>query len=65
MGGGVANTFPRGISLKVNAIVQLEFKLGYYNATIQYVSYYTIKTPSTTYYNVTVQLIGHYGMGTL
>ena len=36
--------FPRGISLKVNVIVQLDFNLAYYNVTVQHVSH---DTPGT------------------
>ena len=35
------HTFPKGISLKVNAIMLLEFELAYYNVTAQHVSHYT------------------------
>ena len=44
------HTFPKGISLKVKAIVWLEFELAYYDST---------------YYSVGVQYISHNVMGTL
>ena len=34
-------TFPKGISPKVNVITQLEVELANYNAEVQYVSHYT------------------------
>ena len=34
--------FPKGISLKVNVIVQLEFELPYFEATGQNFNYYGI-----------------------
>ena len=33
--------FPRGISQKVNVIVQQEFELAYYHVSDQYVHHYT------------------------
>ena len=33
-------------STKVNAVVQLEFKLAYYDAAVQYVHYYAMDTSS-------------------
>ena len=38
------NTFPKGISLKVNAIAQLDIKLVYYDVTVQHVSPYATET---------------------
>ena len=35
-------TFPKGISLKVNSIVQLEFELAYYNVKVQQISHYAM-----------------------
>ena len=37
------HTFPKGISLKVNVIVRLEFELAYYDIAIQHVNHDTIK----------------------
>ena len=39
------NIFSNDISLKVNVIVQLEFKLTYFKAAVQHFSHYTMKTP--------------------
>ena len=39
------NTFPKGISLKVKVIVKLEFKLAYFEASVQQFSHYIIGTP--------------------
>ena len=39
-------TFPRGISLKVNVIEQLEFELTHFEAAVLHFSHYTIETPS-------------------
>ena len=39
--GGV-HTFPKGISPKVNVIVQLEFELAYYDVAVQHVSHYAM-----------------------
>ena len=33
------------MNLKVNLIVQLEFELGYYEATVQHFSHYTADSP--------------------
>ena len=38
------HTFLKGISLKVNIIVQLEFELTYHNVTIQYVTHKATET---------------------
>ena len=38
-------TFRKGISPKVNVIVQLQFKLANYDVTIQHISHYMMKTP--------------------
>ena len=38
-------TIPKGISLKVNIIVQLEFKLTNYIITVQHISHYTTEIP--------------------
>ena len=44
------HTFPKGISLKFNVIVRLEFKIAYYDVAVQHVSYYaTGTTPSEKY----------------
>ena len=40
-------SFPR---VKVNIIVQLEFKLDYCNDTVQHVNHYTMGTPPLQYY---------------
>ena len=39
------HTFPKGIRLKVNVIVQLEFELTYCDVAVQHVSHYTIGIP--------------------
>ena len=39
------HTFPENISPKVNIIMQLEFKLAYFNVAVQHVSHYTTTTP--------------------
>ena len=36
-------TFPNGLSLKVNVIVQQEFELAYFEATVQHSSHYTME----------------------
>ena len=41
---GVHN-FPNGICPKVNIIVQLEFKLAYYNPAVHRFNHYTTRTP--------------------
>ena len=38
------HTFPKGISLKVKAITQLEFKIPSFDVTIQYISHYATRT---------------------
>ena len=40
LGGWKTNTVPKSISPKVNLIVWLEFKLAYYNLSVQYFSHY-------------------------
>ena len=44
MGWGISLfiLFPRGISLKVNVIVQLEFELAHYTIAVQYISHYVM-----------------------
>ena len=37
-------TFPKGISLKVNAIARLESEIANYDFEVQQVSHYTMKT---------------------
>ena len=37
--------FPKGISLKVNAVTRLEFELTHYDVVAQHVSHYTTGTP--------------------
>ena len=41
------HTFPKGISPKVNIIVQLEFELAYINVTIQHIGHDDTETPLT------------------
>ena len=36
----MVHTFPKGISPKVNAVVQLEFKFAYFEAGVQNFSHY-------------------------
>ena len=38
-------SFPKGISPKVNAIAQPEFKLAYYDVAIQHIIHYAIGRP--------------------
>ena len=38
------HTFPKGICLKVNVIVQLEYKLAYYDSTVHRFNHYTTRT---------------------
>ena len=39
------NTFPKGISPKVNVIEQLDFELNYFNTAVQHFSHNTMDTP--------------------
>ena len=39
------HVFPIGISLEVNVLVQLEFRLILFKATVQHFSYYVMGTP--------------------
>ena len=39
------HTFLKGISLKMNIIVLLEFELASYDVTVQLISHYTTGTP--------------------
>ena len=39
------HAFPQSISSEVNIIVQLEFKLAYYNVEVQHISHYAMRTP--------------------
>ena len=39
------HTFPKGICLKVNVIVHLEFELMYYDSAVQHFNYHTMGTP--------------------
>ena len=38
------HTFPKGICLKVNTRVRLEFELAYYDSTVGRFNYYTKRT---------------------
>ena len=38
------NTFPKGISPKVNIITGLDFEFAYFKAGVQYFSHYTMGT---------------------
>ena len=38
----MVRTFPLGISLKVNALVQLEFELVYDDIAVQHVNHYAL-----------------------
>ena len=40
------HAFPKVISLKVNVIVWLEFKLSYFEATVEHFSHYNMEFPS-------------------
>ena len=42
-----ADTFPNGISPKVNIIARLEFELAYYDVTVQNFIHYSMRTPAT------------------
>ena len=46
-GGGDKGThiFPKGIKLKVNIVVWLEFELAYLEATVQHLSHHVMGTP--------------------
>ena len=46
LGGIGVFTFSKDISLKVNTIVCLLFKLTHFRAAVQHFSYYTIMIPS-------------------
>ena len=39
-----AHTFPKGISLKVNAIARLDIELVYNDVIVEHVTYYTTRT---------------------
>ena len=41
----MVHTFLKGISLKVNVIVQMEVKLAYFKATVQHISHYAKGIP--------------------
>ena len=43
----MVHTFPKGICPKVNVIVRLEFKLVYYDSTVQHFNHYTTGSPPT------------------
>ena len=43
------HTFPKGISLKVNAIAWLEFELAFFKAAVHYFSHYVLETPHRFY----------------
>ena len=47
------HTFPKGISLKVYGILQLEFKLVYYNIAVLHISHYIMWIAS-------LNIFGHY-----
>ena len=38
------HAFPKGISLNVNVIVQLEFEVAYFATVVQHVSHYAMET---------------------
>ena len=48
------HAFPKGISLKVNVIEQLEFELGYFDFTDQHFNHYTTETPPSVL-NVSIE----------
>ena len=50
------HTFPKGICLKVNIIVWLEFELAYYDSAVQHFNHYTTKTPHPSRRTVVVIL---------
>ena len=41
------NTFPKGISIKVNARVWQKFELTHYDVAVQYISHYAMGLPSS------------------
>ena len=55
-GGIKVSSFPKGISPKVNIIVQLEFELAYFEATVRHFSHYTLGT-SLCSFGVLCQLV--------
>ena len=40
MGNKENHTFPKGISLQVNGIEEMELEIAYYNIIVQYISNY-------------------------
>ena len=46
----MGSTFPKGISQKVNIIAQLEFRLGYYDGTVQHIIHSAMGTPFLYYF---------------
>ena len=47
------HTFPKGISLKMNVIVQLEFELAYYDSAVHRFNSYTPRTTSQVSFSIT------------
>ena len=47
-GNKEVHTFPKGISLKVNIIVELEFEFTYYKVMSQHVNHYAMENPQST-----------------
>ena len=59
-------TFPKGISLKVNVITWLEFKLACYDITVQNISHYatgTLLLPWLNYANIYFSINTFYQIG--
>ena len=46
--------FPNCVSLKANPIIQLEFKLSYYNFRVQHFNYYSTGTYFLTPYSTLI-----------
>ena len=46
------NTFPKGISLKVNVIVQEKFELTYIKFAVQHISHNTMEAPFVPFWMI-------------
>ena len=65
----MVHTFLKGISLKVNIIARLDFKLAYYDSPVQRFNHYTTRTPTPSVVRAVhddspVQCFNHYTMMT-
>ena len=45
LGDKKVQNFPKGISLKVNVVLLLEFRFAYYDVAVQHVRHYATRTP--------------------